>query len=493
MNNPTAEAIGQLANPGETAWLIESKMQGNSMWWNGVPLGRGQSFTTDPNSAIRFARKVDAERVSRNLHMTFVSEHVWINASRAEQAGGDEYSDRLQAAADKNPYVADTEAQHPQRPDGGGWKFVPADATQAMLTAWFGATRIHNDENDDRVTFAHAYRSMLAAAPAPPAVGEGDLGDVCPPMNRNEFHTNGGWKLHDCPDGHACRASIGGGCASGYCAHYEVAPSEEVTPDGELISRFPGKNPIAANTAPPSREVGDRIDRGATPMTGEPSSWDAVDEALWHWYGHKLSFSQGERRRFFDAIQVYLSAAPQPEQPARDGVEELPGMWERADLTGGATDFEQPIQVSTLPVDIFGKLYDVPIAVQLHIVNLREKVESLSAAPRQVVDEADRRAGAAERKLADAQAASRKHDEWLYQAKLAAGYGPHTLFSTVWSETLALAKKYKVADVAEIDLRDQLDGCYEDWKKICNLFEQHHLDPEELVERIRALQQKTPA
>lgn len=52
-------------------------------------------------------------------------------------------------------------------------------------------------------------------------------------MRENEFHQRGGWKLHDCPDNHPCRASIGGGCARGWCAHYEVRPDEANVP------RFP--------------------------------------------------------------------------------------------------------------------------------------------------------------------------------------------------------------------------------------------------------------
>lgn len=43
------------------------------------------------------------------------------------------------------------------------------------------------------------------------------------------------WKLHRCADGQQCRAQIGGGCASGYCAHFEVKPDEA------FVSRFPRK------------------------------------------------------------------------------------------------------------------------------------------------------------------------------------------------------------------------------------------------------------
>jgi hypothetical protein len=64
----------------EQAWLIESCFRGvRTQWWNGLPLGCGQSFTTDPNEAVRFSRQIDAERVSRHMHMTTVTEHLWID------------------------------------------------------------------------------------------------------------------------------------------------------------------------------------------------------------------------------------------------------------------------------------------------------------------------------------------------------------------------------------------------------------------------------
>lgn len=60
-------------------------------------------------------------------------------------------------------------------------------------------------------------------------------------MQYNEFHQRGGWKLHDCPDNHPCRASIGGGCARGYCAHYEVQPDDAGVP------RFPRSRLVRPN------------------------------------------------------------------------------------------------------------------------------------------------------------------------------------------------------------------------------------------------------
>lgn len=50
-----------------------------------------------------------------------------------------------------------------------------------------------------------------------------------------------GWKLHRCPDGHQCRDSIPGGCADGWCAHYEVRPDEAFVP------RFPRSRLLPPN------------------------------------------------------------------------------------------------------------------------------------------------------------------------------------------------------------------------------------------------------
>ncbi|WP_157657751.1 hypothetical protein [Burkholderia ubonensis] len=49
------------------------------------------------------------------------------------------------------------------------------------------------------------------------------------------------WKLHRCADGQQCRASIGGGCGAGYCAHYEVKPDETGVPRFPRNKVFPPK------------------------------------------------------------------------------------------------------------------------------------------------------------------------------------------------------------------------------------------------------------
>jgi hypothetical protein len=59
-------------------------------------------------------------------------------------------------------------------------------------------------------------------------------------------------------------------------------------------------------------------------------------------------------------------------------------------------------------------------------------------------DEADRRAGAAERRCADLSDAAIKRASWLRKAKAQAGYSDRTSFDVVWSETLAKASS-KVA------------------------------------------------
>ena len=54
-------------------------------------------------------------------------------------------------------------------------------------------------------------------------------------------------------------------------------------------------------------------------------------------------------------------------------------------------------------------------------------------------DEADRRAGAAERKLAALEETERKTQSWLAEQKRRRGYGPHVSFDRVWHDTCAKA------------------------------------------------------
>lgn len=64
-----------------TAWLIESTFASTRpQWWNGTPEGQFIPFTSDANEAVRFARRIDAERVATFMHMVRVNEHVWLPA-----------------------------------------------------------------------------------------------------------------------------------------------------------------------------------------------------------------------------------------------------------------------------------------------------------------------------------------------------------------------------------------------------------------------------
>lgn len=58
-----------------------------------------------------------------------------------------------------------------------------------------------------------------------------------------------GWKLHRCPDDAQCRATIGGGCAGGWCAHFEVKPDEEG------VSRFSETTIVAAGEPAPAPAI----------------------------------------------------------------------------------------------------------------------------------------------------------------------------------------------------------------------------------------------
>lgn len=54
-------------------------------------------------------------------------------------------------------------------------------------------------------------------------------------------------------------------------------------------------------------------------------------------------------------------------------------------------------------------------------------------------DEADRRAGAAERRLADLEDSARKRERWMRQTKEARGYSEWTSFDRVWADTCKAA------------------------------------------------------
>lgn len=73
-------------------------------------------------------------------------------------------------------------------------------------------------------------------------------------------------------------------------------------------------------------------------------------------------------------------------------------------------------------------------------------------------DEADRRAGAAERENAHLREANAKRAKWLRDAKDARGYSDNTSFDTVWADTCALADRAEAAEAEVKRLREALDG-----------------------------------
>lgn len=60
---------------------------------------------------------------------------------------------------------------------------------------------------------------------------------------------------------------------------------------------------------------------------------------------------------------------------------------------------------------------------------------------KQDLDEADLRAGKAERMLANERESAQARASWLIQAKADAGYNPNVSFDEVWTEALAALKE----------------------------------------------------
>jgi hypothetical protein len=58
----------------ETAWMIEKieNYMGHRWWCGGI------EFTYVPNKAIRFSRKIDADRASSSMFGVFATEHIWV-------------------------------------------------------------------------------------------------------------------------------------------------------------------------------------------------------------------------------------------------------------------------------------------------------------------------------------------------------------------------------------------------------------------------------
>jgi hypothetical protein len=82
--------------PRETAWLVELRSCGVFKGWligGYVVDDRNRGWTIDPNKAIRFCRKEDADAYRERHGFTFTSwgathlstEHIWLDAAPAEK------------------------------------------------------------------------------------------------------------------------------------------------------------------------------------------------------------------------------------------------------------------------------------------------------------------------------------------------------------------------------------------------------------------------
>jgi len=84
---------------------------------------------------------------------------------------------------------------------------------------------------------------------------------------------------------------------------------------------------------------------------------------------------------------------------------------------------------SELPADGNGMSVD---AVAAELRRLHSANEALQA----TLNEADRRAGAAERELASKEDATQRQASWIRKAKAAAGYDNNISFDVVWDDAL---------------------------------------------------------
>lgn len=77
-NLPSMDRVS--APPVETAWLIETEIEGRPHWWNGHAF-KADEWAPDSLCAIRFARKQDAESVLTKCCVSpapmLATEHQW--------------------------------------------------------------------------------------------------------------------------------------------------------------------------------------------------------------------------------------------------------------------------------------------------------------------------------------------------------------------------------------------------------------------------------
>lgn len=69
----TADLRAQAQGPVQSVWLIESTSPNGPLYWDGR---RSESFTSDANEAVRFARFEDAERIRAWMLPTLLRGHL---------------------------------------------------------------------------------------------------------------------------------------------------------------------------------------------------------------------------------------------------------------------------------------------------------------------------------------------------------------------------------------------------------------------------------
>ena len=144
------------------------------------------------------------------------------------------------------------------------------------------------------------------------------------------------------------------------------------------------------------------------------------------------------------------------------GEAEAASMWNRRTaLASGSGDHAE--LVASLRKPEIWQSYPGPegdFEVRLDPFKAADALEALlaeNAALRGERDEADRRAGAAERELVDKIDSISKRQRWLRNAKEARGYHQNVSFDRVWSETCAAADRATQAERQRDELRKALE------------------------------------
>lgn len=373
MNNPTAEAIARA-------------------WRNQFISERTHTYRSECNYETARAR---AEGDANEFEAAFMKATERLDASRAEQAGGDRLSthhvhrgseslpcycsadmdhaigqERKPEDGEAQQYIhkcnlhgefmpgcgqcaeglpeKNLRAQHPQRPDGGEWKWVPVRSTNDMNAAGFSTIL----EKGKRA-IPEIYEAMLATTPAPPAVGEGDVyeayktwpEDIRKKLSLHDLRRMSGW---------APKTNVGDWridtSAGGPILTYQNCSVIEGEQARLVLS-------LIANTAPPSREVGDAAKhikalqgmiRGSYPegtpgsqhaalqaaieslsaaprqVGGEASLWRIQVGTLPHYYTTDKALAESEAARSTDEYPISVTPFA---QPAPVAVDEAPIAW----------------------------------------------------------------------------------------------------------------------------------------------------------------------